>query len=276
MKFNVSPHARGLSNACGVAYEMHTPYGLRRAVVIRQPDGSTVERVRTYPDTGEVPEEFSLFVVRFAVDVKNRKAARSLLWDSLVFLLALLLPLPFFRALPWWSCPAEALCRVLLWVGCWGAHNILSPQIGRYHGAEHMALNCGCRGGGVKLTPENVRQESRIDLNCGTSIDFWSIAMMALAVAMIRLPWRWLELLIEFACCIVLPDLIPADKWWTWLRLHWDKNCVTKALAYIAMLPQYCTTRKPKDEHIGVAIRALELLVHPERQNSAHRRKRKK
>lgn len=248
---------------------MHTPYGLRRAVVIRQPNGSTAERARTCSE--EAPEEFSLFVMRFAADIRSMKVIRYHCWDALVFMLALLLPLPFFRSLPWWSFPAEALCRVLLWVECFGAQNILFPQRGRYHGAEHMALNCGCRGGGVKLTPENVRKESRIDLNCGTSIEFWEIAAMALAVAMIRLPWRWPELLIEVVSCFILPLPDFAEKWWKWLRLNRNKNFMTRALVYIALLPQYCTTRKPKDEHIRVAIRALELLVHPECQNKPHR-----
>lgn len=138
-----------------------------------------------------------------------------------------------------------------------------------YHGAEHKTINAYERG--VELTPEKVKECSRIHDRCGTSFLF--IVLFVNIVIISVCSWAFetyvyaatngaVRFLINVAIELVLLPLIAGFSYEILRFLAKFDNAFVKIFKAPGMLIQKClTTREPDDDMIEVAIAAFNKVL---------------
>ena len=138
-----------------------------------------------------------------------------------------------------------------------------------YHGAEHKTINAYEHG--VELTPEKVKECSRIHDRCGTSFLFIvlfinivviSVANWAFATYVYKPDSRIIQFLINFAIELVLLPLIAGISYEVLKFLaKFDNKFVNFFKAPGKFIQKTLTTREPDDEMIEVAISAFKKVL---------------
>ena len=125
-------------------------------------------------------------------------------------------------------------------------------RIFQYHGAEHTAINA--YESGVELNVENAIKHSRFHARCGTSfllivtlISILFFSFMPSSSYLMRLAYR--VLLIPVISAVSYELLKLSDRY--------KDSRIMKILVAPGLALQHLTTRKPDDEMIKVAIKAV-------------------
>ena len=124
-----------------------------------------------------------------------------------------------------------------------------------YHGAEHKTINC--LEAGVPLTPENVKEYSRLHKRCGTSFLFIVMFISIFFFFFIRVD----HILLKVACRLLL---IPVIAGVSYEFIRWAGKSDSKLVCIVSkpgMMLQHLTTREPELDMIEVAIRAVEGVL---------------
>lgn len=164
---------------------------------------------------------------------------------------------------PWVSLAAEAALRLLLLLGYLAAMG-RSDEVRRvfqYHGAEHMTI--AAHEDGRELTVPAIRRYAKEHPRCGTSFLLTVAILSGFIFAFAGTEPLWWRL----ASRVVLIPMVAAVAYeairfagfhqrWPLVRLLFAGNIALQRL----------TTRPPDDEHIQVAVRALEEVIEAERQ----------
>ncbi len=123
-----------------------------------------------------------------------------------------------------------------------------------YHGAEHKCINCIEHG--ARLTPENVKNSSRLHKRCGTSFLFFVMFVSVIFFIFIRVENTLLQVVLRVL-------LIPVIAGVSYEIIRWagkSDNIVVCALSKPGMWMQKLTTREPDMDMIEVAIAAVEAV----------------
>ena len=163
----------------------------------------------------------------------------------------------------------EGLIRVGLFIG-YLLFLTLLPDLRRvfeFHAAEHMAINA--LEAGEPRTAAAAAAHSRIHLRCGTAFLLWVMVIAIIVFAFVgrpSLPWL-------IASRIVLVPVIAGIAYEV-IRLagRYGHNPIVHAVLWPGLLLQRLTTRPADQEHLEVAVAALDAVLEREainRQRSA-------
>ena len=144
---------------------------------------------------------------------------------------------------------AAVLILYLLLIGTLG--NI--KRVFQYHGAEHQAINC--LESGKEVDVANVRRSSRLHPRCGTGF----IVVVALVSVIVFAPLGLLPVAVRIACQIVLIPVVAGISYEAirgLARIRYTR--IGKILLGPVLATQLLSTRRPDDQQIEVAIRALD------------------
>jgi len=126
-------------------------------------------------------------------------------------------------------------------------------RVFQYHGAEHVAINA--YEAGVELNVDNAKNYSRLHPRCGTSFVFIVFLISILLFSLMpsqnfatRLSYR--IILIPVIASISYELLKISDKY--------KKSRVMKILTMPGLGIQCLTTRKPDEDMIAVALKAVQ------------------
>ncbi len=142
-----------------------------------------------------------------------------------------------------------------------------------YHGAEHKTINAYERG--IELTPEKVKECSRIHDRCGTSFLFIVLFVNIVVISIINWAFftyvavgvknRALRFLIKFGIELVLLPVIAGLSYEVLKFLaKYDNKFVNFFKAPGKLIQKTLTTREPDDEMIEVAICAFNKVLEME------------
>lgn len=123
-----------------------------------------------------------------------------------------------------------------------------------YHGAEHKCINCIEHG--ARLTPENVKNSSRLHKRCGTSFLFFVMFISVIFFIFIRVENTVLQIVLRVL-------LIPVIAGVSYEIIKWagrSDNVFVNALSKPGMWLQKLTTKEPDMDMIEVAISAVEAV----------------
>lgn len=198
-----------------------------------------------------------------------RWAMAGTLAISLVFGVGLFFLLPFFavRSLDnsisseSVSHLIEGIVRLALLIGYISLIGLFRDirRVFAYHGAEHMAVHT--HEAGLPLEVENVRQFPTAHPRCGTAFLLTVMVVAILIFALLglagrpSLEWRILSRL------LLLPVIAAVSYEVIRFSGAHYRNRITRAVTYLGILLQGLTTRKPDDQQIEVAIRAMETAL---------------
>lgn len=121
-----------------------------------------------------------------------------------------------------------------------------------YHGAEHKCINCIEHG--ARLTPDNVKNSSRLHKRCGTSFLFLVMFISVIFFIFIRVDNTILQLFVRIL-------LIPVIAGVSYEIIRWagrSENPLVTALSQPGLWLQKLTTKEPDMDMIEVAIKAVE------------------
>ena len=123
-----------------------------------------------------------------------------------------------------------------------------------YHGAEHKTINC--LESGDPLTPENVKNHSRLHKRCGTSFLLIVMCISIIVFLFIRVDTLWMR----FLCRILLIPVVAGISY-EFIRLAGcsDSKIITW-LSKPGLCLQYLTTKEPDMDMIEVAIASVESI----------------
>ena len=199
---------------------------------------------------------------------------------ALVFVVGLFIALPMFLSefaashlqlsAVWKNC-IEGIVRAFVFISYVVIISLWQDmrRVFEYHGAEHKTINAYEHY--AELTPENVSQYSRIHRRCGTSFLLIVVVVSIIVFSFIRVDTAYGRVLSRV---LLLPVVIGIS--YEFIRAAaksdgWGKVCIAPALTL-----QYVTTRVPSLDQLEVAIAALDLALHPEKDNSAEWENKKK
>ncbi len=132
-------------------------------------------------------------------------------------------------------------------------------RVFEYHGAEHKTISC--YEAGLDLTPVNAQRFSRLHPRCGTSFLLVVMIVAIFVFAPVGLP-GWYVLLATRIVGVPLVAGLSFEliKWAGRNRGHgW-----VQLIIWPGMQLQKLTTREPDEEHLEVAIVALEAVLEVE------------
>jgi len=126
-------------------------------------------------------------------------------------------------------------------------------RILQYHGAEHTAINA--HEAGVELNVKNAKEYSKLHPRCGTS--FLLIVLIISILLFSVVPNQ--DYVTRLSYRIVLIPVISAISYET-LKIsdRYKNSIIMKALVTPGLGLQWLTTRKPDDDMIEVAIKAVQ------------------
>jgi len=126
-------------------------------------------------------------------------------------------------------------------------------RVFQYHGAEHVAINT--HEAGVELNVANAKKYSRLHPRCGTSFLFIVLLISILLFSLMpsqdfatRLSYR--IMLIPVIASISYETLKISDRY--------KKSIIMKVLTTPGLGIQYLTTKKPDEDMIAVALKAVQ------------------
>jgi uncharacterized protein YqhQ len=126
-------------------------------------------------------------------------------------------------------------------------------RILQYHGAEHTAINA--HEAGVELNVKNAKEYSKLHPRCGTSFLLIVLIISILLFSVVPNP----DYVTRLSYRIVLIPVISAISYET-LKIsdRYKNSIIMKALVTPGLGLQWLTTRKPDDDMIEVAIKAVQ------------------
>ena len=138
-------------------------------------------------------------------------------------------------------------------------------RVFQYHGAEHKTIFC--YEAGLPLTVENVRRQPRHHPRCGTSFLFVVIFVSILVSSVVFGIWpvtnAWVRTLVHL---ILLPLVVGITyEFNRWVGRHVQENRLAQILTAPGLWMQNFTTNEPEDGMIECAIRAMTLVIPPEK-----------
>ena len=185
---------------------------------------------------------------------------------AITFVLAIALAIILFSIIPFFLTSLLTSFRGVIFVAIEGIIRIaifllyltivsLIPDFRRilqYHGAEHTAINA--YEAGVELNVTNVKEYSKLHPRCGTS--FLLIVLIISILLFSVLPNQ--DYLTRLSYRIVLIPVISAISYEV-LKIsdRYKNSIIMKALVTPGLGLQWLTTRKPDDDMIEVAIKAV-------------------
>jgi uncharacterized protein YqhQ len=129
-------------------------------------------------------------------------------------------------------------------------------RVFQYHGAEHKTISCF--EAGDRLTPERARRYSQMHPRCGTSFLLIVMVLAIFVFAPIGLPeWYWLLLSRILGIPLIAGLSYEVIKWAGRNR----RRGWVRGLMWPGLMLQRLTTREPDEEHLEVAIAALEEVL---------------
>lgn len=157
----------------------------------------------------------------------------------------------------------EGVMRGLVFIGYVAVIGLWKDiqRVFMYHGAEHKTINAWEQG--AELTPESVSHYSRIHRRCGTSFLLVVIFVSIIVFSLIGgggILWR------VGSRVVLLPVVIGISYEFIKAASNsdtWGRICIMPALSL-----QFITTREPSLDQLEVGIAALDLALHPEKDNS--------
>lgn len=123
-----------------------------------------------------------------------------------------------------------------------------------YHGAEHKCINC--IESGARLTPENVKNSSRLHKRCGTSFMFLVMFISVIFFIFIRVDNTVLQIILRVL-------LIPLISGVSYEVIRWagkNEGQLVDVISAPGMWIQKLTTKEPDMDMIEVAIAAVEAV----------------
>lgn len=199
-----------------------------------------------------------------------KKARQDKALTTLTTILAVVLALTLFMALPYYSSVLlgryvrnaslmaiiEGVIRIVIFVLYVAAISLMPDikRVYRYHGAEHKCINCIEHG--HTLTVENVMKSSKQHKRCGTSFLLFVMLVSVILFFFIRVEspaWRLLLRLL----------LIPviAGISYELIRLAGrSNNILVKIISAPGLWLQRLTTKEPDEQMVEVAIKAVEAV----------------
>ena len=162
-----------------------------------------------------------------------------------------------------WKNVAEGLVRGAVFVGYVAAIGMWKDirRVFAYHGAEHKTINAYEHGD--EMTPDAVSRYSRIHRRCGTSFLLVVIVVSILVFSLVGgggVLWR------VGSRVVLLPIVIGVSYEFIKGASNsdtWGRICIMPALSL-----QYITTKDPSPDQIEVAIKALDLALDLQKDNS--------
>lgn len=132
----------------------------------------------------------------------------------------------------------------------------LRPLIGRWHGAEHMAIRAYVSSGATDI--ETISKQSRIDPKCGGRFFIGFILAQEFADVITRSLFQDMlilgSLLNTLSFFAMMEIILQIDSW-----KGLDVFPVTSQLSYY--LQKYCTTAPPGMQELRTAQNAMEALI---------------
>lgn len=199
-----------------------------------------------------------------------KKARQDKALTTLTTILAVVLALTLFMALPYYSSVLlgryvrnaslmaiiEGVIRIVIFILYVAAISLMPDikRVYRYHGAEHKCINCIEHG--HTLTVENVMKSSKQHKRCGTSFLLFVMLVSVILFFFIRVEspaWRLLLRLL----------LIPviAGISYELIRLAGrSNNILVKIISAPGLWLQRLTTKEPDEQMVEVAIKAVEAV----------------
>lgn len=121
----------------------------------------------------------------------------------------------------------------------------------RYHGAEHKSIFC--YENGKELSIENVREQKRFHIRCGTNLLFMSFMICSFLYIFIS----WNNIFVRILLKIVIIPVAASISYEFINFAATSKSIVAKVIAFPGLRMQLLTTKEPTDSQIEVAILAL-------------------
>ncbi|MBC7247242.1 MAG: DUF1385 domain-containing protein [Actinobacteria bacterium] len=208
--------------------------------------------------------------------LEGEEDGEALGWWSkaLSFLLAVVLAVGLFIALPTWLAPRllPEGSPVWLWnlveggmrVAFFVAYLILVSlsremrRVFQYHGAEHQSIHLLEKG--YPLEPERALREGTDHLRCGTSFILLVLVLTVLVYSFLGKPALWLRVLERLA---VIP-LVAGTSYEIMRYAERSRSPWLSALVAPGLALQRLTTRRPEREQVEVALAALGALLERE------------
>ena len=167
---------------------------------------------------------------------------------------------------PIWLNLAEGLLRMTLFVGYILAISLMKDikRVFEYHGAEHKVINTF--EAGLDLTSENFGKYSTIHPRCGTSFILVVLVLSIFVYAFLGWHQAWYQRVLYRM--LLLP--VIAGMAYEVIRFagrHRDSRLL-KAIISPGLLMQRLTTRRPSDEQVEVAVRALQAVREKEEEDA--------
>ncbi|MFQ5475135.1 MAG: DUF1385 domain-containing protein, partial [Candidatus Nanoarchaeia archaeon] len=125
----------------------------------------------------------------------------------------------------------------------------------RYHGAEHMAVNCF--EAGKKVTVANAKKYTTVHRRCGTTFLLIVLMVSIVVFSLILTDDFWIKLAGRI---ILLPVIAGISYELLKLGAKHD-NFAINALVAPGLWLQGLTTRKPTDKQLEVACKALNAVT---------------
>lgn len=126
----------------------------------------------------------------------------------------------------------------------------------KYHGAEHMAINC--YEAGKKLSVKNARKFSRLHPRCGTSF-LIIVLIVSILVFSVIVDNRWQVKLLSRI--VLIPVIAGVSYEILKLSSKVKDNFIVKILIAPGLLVQRLTTSEPDDKQLQVGVRSLQEVL---------------
>jgi len=153
----------------------------------------------------------------------------------------------------------DGIVKIALFVSYIAIIGLMSDvkRLFQYHGAEHMAVHC--YEARKKLTVKNVQKYSTIHPRCGTS---FILIVLLLSVAVYTfIPQNFTFIAKLGTRILLLPFIAGVSYEILKLAGKYRKNIILRAISAPGMWVERLTTRKPTNEMVEVAIKALKAVV---------------
>jgi len=150
---------------------------------------------------------------------------------------------------------AEGLIRIAIFLLYLGAMALVREfrRVFKYHGAEHTVINA--YEAGVELNVTNAKKHSRLHPRCGTSFLFIVLLISILLFSL--MPSQDLATRLSYRI-ILIPVLASISYELLKISDRYKKSKIMKILTTPGMGIQYLTTRKPDEDMIAVALKAVQ------------------
>ena len=160
----------------------------------------------------------------------------------------------------------EGLIRIAFLIGYIAIVSFLKDikRLFQYHGAEHKTIQAYEYG--VELTPDNVKNYSRLHVRCGTSFLLIVMIVALIVFALLGKPPLYLRIISRI---VLIPVIAGISYELIKLAGKFSKYKIINVLFYPGLLLQKITTREPDSQQIEVAISSLKKVIEAESTGAA-------